>query len=101
MSKLFRFTGTRFLCARRFTRILLCLSLLGASAAPVLAIADGLDLEFGGSGAEAGKFADLRDMAFDGKNTLLTVEGSQETGAATRNTRATCAFSASMPPANR
>src|SRR5690606_12085006 len=35
----------------------------------------GADFEMGGSGSEAGKFADLRDMTFDGKDNLYTLEG--------------------------
>ncbi len=39
------------------------------------ASAEGSDLEFGGPGAEPGKFAELRDLAFDDQGNLHTLEG--------------------------
>jgi hypothetical protein len=38
-------------------------------------LGEGSDLEIGGFGSEAGKFNQLRDMAFDGQNNLYTLEG--------------------------
>jgi hypothetical protein len=41
-------------------------------------LGEGSDLEIGGYGAEAGKFNQLRDMAFDGQNNLYVLEGFYE-----------------------
>lgn len=62
-------------CARFFCAILLALTTIPARAAPPT----GTDFELGGSGDKPGQFADLRDMAFDAKDNLYTLEGPRET----------------------
>jgi sugar lactone lactonase YvrE len=49
-----------------------------ASAQASVPLGEGSDLEIGGYGSEAGKFNQLRDMAFDGQNNLYVLEGFYE-----------------------
>ena len=70
-----QFTRRAQFCARLFCVTLLALCALPAFAAPPT----GTDFEMGGSGDKPGQFADLRDMAFDGKDNLYTLEGPKET----------------------
>jgi len=69
-----------FLLARRAAILAAPLWALAAFTADSLAaLPDGFDAELGGSGTQPGQFADLLDIAFDGRGLLLTLEGQKET----------------------
>lgn len=65
---------------RRMLSALVMFGALCALAVPSLGLPLGVDFEFGGSGAQPGQFADLRDMTFDAAGYLYTLEGPAETG---------------------
>src|SRR4028118_1152123 len=67
----------KFLLSKKHAvlQLLLVLMFVLQNVTVALALGEGSDLEIGGYGSEAGKFNQLRDMAFDGQNNLYTLEG--------------------------
>lgn len=66
----------RFWRLQLWTRLFFCaIWFFGVCKSPARALPLGLDLELGGSGAKAGQFANLRDLTFDAKDALWTLEG--------------------------
>ncbi|HEY3329466.1 MAG TPA: hypothetical protein VGK19_05555 [Capsulimonadaceae bacterium] len=64
---------------RAITGPLTALLALAYVAGCAQALSPGVGVEFGGSGSEPGKFADLRAFALDTKGNVYTVEGAAET----------------------